>query len=164
MPANYYSEACVCRRGHVYVTDTSRMPPSDHCETCGAMLITHCVDCDEALRGLSAPPGKMVAYKSPYDPPSFCFNCGGPFPWASRQARLWELENRLDEEAGLTEADRLTIHEQLEDLRSGELSDEEATERWQRLHDVAPGALAKAVKVVETVATAYTMKKLGLVT
>ena len=44
------------------------------------------------------------------------------FPWATREERIFELENLLDEE-DIEEADRVVIQDQLRRLTNAELSD-----------------------------------------
>ena len=45
-----------------------------------------------------------------YNRPSFCDGCGIAYPWATREERIYELENLFDE-AGIDEADRVVIHD-----------------------------------------------------
>lgn len=82
-------------------------------------------------------------------------------PWASRQARIYELENLLDEEA-LDEADRLTVSEQLAALRDPDLAEAEQIERWKRIKKVAPGLMTSGQRIIETVVTAAAKAQLGL--
>lgn len=75
---------------------------------------------------------------------------------------LWELENLLDEDPTLSAADRLTIHEQLDELRSGELTEDEAAERWVKIKKLAPSVIESGRAIVVTVVTAAIQKQLGL--
>jgi hypothetical protein len=103
-------------------------------------------------------------FPDPYAPPMFCDGCGEPFPWASRQQRIYHLENLLDEE-DIDDATRLLVMEDLERLRtSGELDERQQLEAWQRIKARAPGLLAGAAgKITTTLLTAYLKDKLGLV-
>lgn len=96
-----------------------------------------------------------------YDPPDFCDNCGAPHPWASRKARLYELENLLDNE-DLDPADRLTIQEHLEALRNPDVSEEEQRERWGRIKKLAPGFVNAGGRIIESVVSGAVKAQLGL--
>jgi hypothetical protein len=98
-----------------------------------------------------------------YDPPDFCDMCGAPLPWVSRQGRIYELENLLDDEE-LDPADELAVREQLHALAGEDLDEEEQARRWRRVKRLAPGLLKKgaAQRIVETVVTAAIRKQLEL--
>jgi hypothetical protein len=97
-----------------------------------------------------------------YTPGQFCHQCGSPYPWANRQARLYELENILQEDDTLTDADRLTLREQIEALMNPDLDETEEAERWKRLKKVAPTLLDAGRAIVVSVASAYAQKQLGI--
>jgi hypothetical protein len=71
-----------------------------------------------------------------YDPPAFCEGCGTAFPWASREAKIMELENLL-EEGGVEESDLDVIHDRLNELRG--VGDDPKRERaiWTSVKDRA---------------------------
>jgi hypothetical protein len=95
-----------------------------------------------------------------YTVPDFCDLCGAPFPWASRQARLWQLENLLDDQ-DVSDADRLEIHEQVEALRAGDLPESEQAERWQRIKRLSPSLIGSGQKIVVSAVTAAIQKSSG---
>jgi hypothetical protein len=97
-----------------------------------------------------------------FEAAEFCDACGSPMPWASRQARLWELENVLQEDPDLSEADRLTIAEQLDALREPDLSEDDQVERWRRIKKVAPSLLGAGLNIFVSVTSAYVQTKLGV--
>jgi hypothetical protein len=155
---DYYS-ATVCRRGHVQSSILELMDerPPQRCTKCGAAVLTSCPVCGYRIRGSSA--GGF----GEYHPPDFCDQCGSPMPWASRQARLYELENVLMETPDLTELDKLTISEQIEALTSIDPDDEEAqVERWQRIRRVTPALVESGRAILVTITTAAIQKQLGL--
>lgn len=80
---------------------------------------------------------------SDYSPPICCHNCGDPYPWAGRQARIYELQNRHDDQE-LDPADELVAREQLDALLDPDLDEEEQAKRWKRIATKAPGFLHKA--------------------
>jgi hypothetical protein len=155
-----YMPAAVCRRGHVYARDLQLSPPADRCETCGGTILTSCSSCTSMIRGRYRVEG-VVNFAEEYSPPEFCFNCGSPMPWATRLARIYELQNMLDEE-DLDEAARLTVSEQLTALQNPDLDEDEQVERWKRIRRLAPGLMTSGQRIVESVATAAVKAQLGL--
>lgn len=155
-----YRPAVICRRGHVYSDDATRSPAAQRCSTCGARLEDACGNCGTMIRGEYFVPG-VLALTSDYAPPEFCHSCGAPFPWASRQARIWELQNLLDEE-DLDEADRLTVREQLEALQNPDLDEEEQVQRWNKVTMLAPGIMQSGRRIIESVASAAVKSQLGI--
>jgi hypothetical protein len=49
------------------------------------------------IRGRYYVPG-VIGVGHEYHPPDFCEDCGAPFPWLSRQGRIYHHENMLDKE------------------------------------------------------------------
>lgn len=154
-----YMNAAVCRRGHSNSSDLRLKEPAPRCAECGAKVLTQCESCSGRIRGRCQSPG-VIATK-PYSPPDFCDLCGSPHPWASRQARIYELENILDEQ-DLDPADRLFIHEQLDVLRQPDVSEEEQRERWARIKKIAPGFVEAGGRIIESVVSATIKAQLGL--
>lgn len=155
-----YMDGAVCRRGHPNSSDLRYKAASQRCAECGATVLTTCEHCDGRLRGDYDAPGVLLSVSS-YEPPDFCDLCGGPHPWASRPARLYELENILDEQQ-LNPADRLSVHEQLEGLRSEDLSEAEQEERWSRLKKLAPGMVEAGGRIIESLVSTAIRTQLGI--
>jgi hypothetical protein len=151
----------VCRRGHVATRIVSEKP-SDRCSHCGAPVLTACPQCGNRIRGVYITPG-VINLGQTYTPPDFCDRCGSALPWAGRQARVYELQNLLDEEQ-LDSATELTVREQLEALTDPELDEAEQAKRWRRIKSAAPGFLEKAATqpIVMSLATAWIKKEAGL--
>jgi hypothetical protein len=155
-----YQDAAICRRGHVLTSDLSTHGAvSPRCRECGAPILTTCVNCGGRIQGLVVTRyGAVYGYGAP----EFCDLCGAPHPWASRQARLYELQNMLDEQ-DLDEASRLTVREQLEALQDTEhMSEKEQEERWLRIKRLAPGLVSAGSRIVESVASGAIKDALGL--
>jgi hypothetical protein len=131
--AAYYT-AAVCRRGHVETpaVEYHGEEVAPYCSTCGQPILTACPDCETPLRG--RPEGWILAS---WDPSDFCYRCGHPFPWVSREGRVELLLTQL-ENADLPEAERLRAREQLEALRDPELGDQEQARLWSRFKQLAP--------------------------
>jgi hypothetical protein len=74
----------VCRNGHV-ITDRLRGCPEQalsHCDRCGAATLSRCLTCGQELPGALPLPGPVPIGSR--RPPSYCGQCGAPFPWAPR--------------------------------------------------------------------------------
>jgi hypothetical protein len=95
--------------------------------------------------------------------PSFCDGCGSAFPWATREERIFELENLLDEE-DIEEADRVVIQDQLRRLTNAELSDKDERQAWSVIGRRAGVALKNpsVVRVLEGLITAGLRNQLGI--
>jgi hypothetical protein len=129
---SYYEAAAVCRRGHV---KTERLKPSDYhaddekCTKCGATVLVGCANCGLRIRGA------YFADLADYALPSFCDGCGVAHPWATREQRIYELENILDEE-DIDEANRVFIHDRLRELREAEDLDVKREQQlWAQIKD-----------------------------
>jgi hypothetical protein len=87
--------SAVCKRGHV-ISDHLKHPDQPgvprFCKTCGAPVITRCESCSAALMGGYA--GVIVAMAKEPDP--FCYQCGAPHRWATREQRVSHLQNLLE--------------------------------------------------------------------
>jgi hypothetical protein len=168
MPLQHY-EAAVCRRGHkidaMIERNKSRPEPlPERCEDCGAKVLLACPnpDCAARLHGyiVGSFPGP-----DPWKPADFCYRCGQPYPWASRDAIAYHIENMLDEEPDLSEGDRRALTEQLAALR--ESPTDPGAERRQvaairLMQKVAPKVWEVAAPVLQVVLTSEVKRQLGL--
>ena len=98
-----------------------------------------------------------------YTVPDFCDFCSAPFPWVSRQGRIYELMNLLDEQE-LDPATELDVREQLEALANPGLDEAEAKHRWTRVKEAAPAlwGTSGAQRILETVVAATIKSQLGV--
>ena len=154
--------AVVCRRGHVRTSNLTESPADlGFCTECGAEILDRCPCCRIRIRGRDWQPAGVP--DSSYTLPMFCDGCGEPFPWATRQQRIYQLENLLDEE-DIDEPTRLLVQEDLQQIRtSADPDDCQQLEAWQRIKTRAPGLFAGAAwKISETLLTAFLKDKLGL--
>jgi hypothetical protein len=159
---SHFTTAAVCKRGHVATRDVTSHAASERCSRCGAMIMSTCASCGQRIRGVLITPG-VVNLGQTYTPPQFCDQCGTPHPWAGRQARIYELQNKLDEEE-LDSGTELVVREQLEGLLDPDLDEEEQAKRWKRIKSSAPGFLEKAATqpIVTSLLTAWLKKEVGL--
>jgi hypothetical protein len=145
------------------ITDdlTCRGDTGERCTKCGAKVLRACPECGHRIRGDYHVEGVVaVGFETPV--PSFCDRCGAAFPWVDRQGRIYELENRLDDE-DISEGERLIVREQLEALLDADLDEREAARRWKKIRELAPGLWEKsgARSIIETLATEYVKRQIG---
>lgn len=92
-----YHNAQICKNGHVITSyaDHYTYAKENYCSKCGSETITKCLNCSSNIRGRE----KEYGYLGEYKAPSYCYNCGKPYPWtkASLEAaqELLALENIL---------------------------------------------------------------------
>jgi hypothetical protein len=158
--------AAVCKRGHVASFDTTsleRVPP--RCGTCGAGVLDKCPTCSAPIPGriVSNVIGGTLWNEGAYNLPNFCNECGVAYPWADREARIFELGNLLEAE-NLDDATQRAVREQLEALTSDDLDTEEQTQRWERVKKLAPTMWEKsgAQQIITTLVIAEARVRLGL--
>jgi hypothetical protein len=97
------------------------------------------------------------------EPDSFCWDCGEPYPWASREERLIKLFDRIDHE-DLDEATLLTVREQIAVLSApvDEVTDDERVRAGHRIMSLAPEAWKALLPVLQGLLTAEAKRRLGL--
>jgi len=172
-----FRTAGICTRGHVLSRVCEEADPGERCGICGAPVIRSCQACGTPIRGQreweqfaaqlyedSQPlrDTDWTPYDEEYVCPSFCHQCGEPYPWVGRQERIWEIENRAQAD-GLDPGTALALREQLSAL--AETYDDEAQVRiWKRVGELVPGLLEKSGvrQIAESIMTAYVQKQLGL--
>lgn len=81
-----YRTAEVCLNGHVSTdaADEYSELREKYCSKCGEVTIIQCYECGADIRGDYYVEG-VISFGGGYEPPSFCFNCGNPFPWTQRK-------------------------------------------------------------------------------
>jgi hypothetical protein len=160
-----WQAATVCRRGHVAADGLTEAPITEglgFCVDCGAQITARCPACGIRIRGRYYNPD--VEDLGPFELTRFCDGCGEPYPWATRQDRIYQLENLLDEE-DVDEPTKLLVREDLERLRlaDAELDQDAQLAIWRRIKSRTPGLLAGAAwNVGQNLLSAYVQQKLGL--
>jgi hypothetical protein len=100
----HYETAQICENGHVITANYSKNSSSHQafCDLCGIKTITVCPSCNANIRGRYKSDGVINIHSDNLPTPSFCYNCGNPYPWtkASFDAtlELLELESNLSPE------------------------------------------------------------------
>lgn len=154
-----YKAATVCKRGHPSRWDVTEDPGDQLgcCIECGATMLAKCKECGARIRGDRYDTRSLI-----FKPPAFCDNCGRPHPWATRQQRIYELENLLDED-GIKEADRLVVRQHLDRLRTAEgLDPKEQVRLWSDVKAKAPRLLTAGKRIAETIMTDWIKREVGL--
>jgi hypothetical protein len=166
----YYHSAAVCRRGH---EQTSTLSPEDQypvdtkCPACGARVLVGCLSCGLRIRGrFHIEPHLAEKHKldTPWERPTFCDRCGSAHPWATREQRIFELENILDEEE-IDEADRLFLHERLRELREqDDLDERRERQLWSQIKQRGGAFLTSApvLKIAQDLITAKVRHDLNI--
>jgi len=103
MREDWYDVAQICLNGHVINASSRRYPQYNKkfCDKCGAATITSCQDCNTEIQGRFYSPHLIDCTR--YKIPSFCYNCGKPYPWTktklkAAQELALEMENLSPDE------------------------------------------------------------------
>lgn len=83
-----------------------------HCDKCGASTIDKCENCETQIRGYFH--RRNVSGGAPTKPPSFCHECGNPYPWtAERLLAAKQFAQELDD---LSKEERRLLVQSLDDI------------------------------------------------
>lgn len=136
MSDSYYDTAQICLNGHVVNASSTRLPQDNKafCEKCGAATTTACPSCGSGIRGNYY--GRRVFV--PLSRPSFCPDCGKPYPWTD--SALQAAKELAQELEGLTHEERKTLSKDLDDIVADTPRTQVAAVRLKKM-------LAKAGKV-----------------
>lgn len=153
------NSASICLRGHY---DNTLLEGRDStvrsfCSICGAPVITQCPDCGGRILGSYV--GVLSANFRPRD---FCNDCGGPYPWADRDAHIAQLRNLLEFEPGLDNAERLELIEQIAVLSKPDVDEKTRIKAGEKIKQLAPRGWAMAGPVLRSLLTAEILRRLGL--
>jgi len=153
--------AQICQKGHLIVGSIKRHADfgAPFCEKCGAPTITSCQKCDWPIRGIS--PTAWMADSGPYRPPSFCGECGTPFPWT--KAALDAAKCLADEQNELTADEKTQLKTSIDEMTSDTALTPVAAGKFKTLvKKIGPQAGEMLKSLVLAVATSEAKKYLGL--
>lgn len=108
---NYYHNALICENGHILspTIDLKTNFDSPFCTECGARTISKCPHCESEIRGVSY--DSLDFY---YSLPSYCHNCGKPYPWTESALKVAAL--LIQEDENLDNEQKQTLQDCLPDL------------------------------------------------
>lgn len=89
-----WNQSLICKNGHYLACFSGKF-----CSKCGAETIDSCPHCSEKLPLLNSP----TIVKN-YKVPSYCSNCGKPFPWT---------QTLLETAEAIVHEDELLVEEQM---------------------------------------------------
>lgn len=123
-----YDVAQICQNGHVANSSYKRYPEFNQkfCEQCGSATITNCPDCNFPIRG-----SYLDSFASHYTAPSFCVNCGQPFPWT--KMRLQAAHELAQEMENISDEDKAILQKSIDDLAKDTPSTPVAVARFKKI-------------------------------
>ncbi|WP_405100748.1 DUF2321 domain-containing protein [Oceanobacillus sp. FSL H7-0719] len=75
----YYTDATICLNGHI--ASSAKSNYRKFCKECGSKTISTCQKCNTHIQGTYETPD---VFAFGYDRPSYCHECGHPYPWTSQ--------------------------------------------------------------------------------
>ena len=134
----HYETAQICLNGHVITSgvETSPNMVKKYCPECGAPTTAKCEHCNTGIHGYYHMDGVVSLYN--YSPPSYCHNCGKPYPWTETRIETARLLVQEDEQLSSTDKEILTSS--IPDLLTETPKTKLATTRYKKL-------ISKAVNV-----------------
>jgi hypothetical protein len=106
----------ICLQGHVQSSDAKHeVQIGEHCPQCGNAIIDACPACKAPIRG------QDLYLTTKYVRPSFCYKCGGAYPWM--KDRLQTGRDLLYHDDKLTLDDRNELWDLLKYVMSNPTSD-----------------------------------------
>ena len=151
----HYGNAQICINGHVITSignDAQFM--KKFCTDCGATTIMNCPDCNTAIKGLYI--GDSFGFQD-YNPPSFCENCGQPYPWTKSKkeaaAELIDFADKLDDK------EKLELKNSIDDLIVDTPKTPIAEMKFKKYALKAGSEIAKGLKDILIDLVSETVKK-----
>ena len=155
-----YDVAQICENGHVISHGLKKQPAASRkfCEECGAPTLSACPQCEAHI------PGDYIApnyYSTSYPRPSFCGECGTPYPWTRKAVDEFKGLAALVE--GLDAEEREQLAATVDDLVADSPRTEGAVVRLKLLVPKLGGEAWGAMKaILINVATEAAKKQMGL--
>jgi len=124
-----YDIAQICTNGHVINSCFLTTPHinREFCSRCGAPTITQCQYCSAIIRGSY----HTRISTSDFARPSFCSDCGKPYPWT--EAKIQAAHTLAEEMENLSDKEREVLSRSIDDLIVDSPRTELAATRFKRL-------------------------------
>jgi len=142
----WYDIALICMNGHVVNSAMQDRPEHNapRCDDCGVVTISKCPSCENPIRGHYH--SNIMGLR--YYAPSFCLQCGKPFPWTVAEvAAAKEMALELQ----LSPSEVTQLQGTIDDLMRDTPMTPVAALRFKKL-------VVKGGKLAETVFTEMVMK------
>jgi len=109
----HYGQAQICLNGHV-ITSIGRDPEflKKFCPECGSETIRNCQHCSAAIKGDYISTETFSLRK--YNKPSFCEDCGQPYPWTNSSKEA--SSDLVDFAEQLNEQEKEDLKKSIDDL------------------------------------------------
>jgi hypothetical protein len=109
--------AQICENGHVITSELTIYPnlSQKYCVDCSAPTITACPSCGAEIHGDYE--GDYDAFEDSFQmdkAPSYCYECGEPYPWTKKALASAKL--LIEEDENLNEFEKQQFNETLSDL------------------------------------------------
>ena len=155
---NWYDTAQICTNGHVINEQLISSPHINKkfCDRCGAPTITKCQYCRATIKG----PYHFGPNTSSWTRPSFCDDCGKPYPWTEATVKAAkELADELDK---LSLEEREMLKKSIDDIIRDTPQTTVAATRFKKLIIKAGQPAAKAFRDLFVDVASETAKKIIL--
>jgi hypothetical protein len=125
------------------------------CDTCGAATIIACQRCNAHIPGAYIGGAFVLSH---FLVPAFCPNCGAPYPWT--ESRLQAARELAQEVGDLTDDERETLAQNLDDIVVDTPRTTLAATRWKRVLARAGPVVADAFRQILVDVMSETAKKI----
>ncbi|MHC4748620.1 MAG: DUF2321 domain-containing protein [Planctomycetota bacterium] len=128
-----YDVQQVCENGHQTTSCCSQEPADKQkfCEKCGATTIIACPNCNKEIQGARI--GEWHNLTGATVIPSYCPNCGEPYPWTQR--KIATAIKILAEFGNLDEEEKKTIEQDIDNIAKDVPEAEISAMRIKRIWD-----------------------------
>lgn len=144
MRDSWYDTAQICINGHIINESTISTPQHNkkYCDKCGEITITECLECKTPIQGFYHVERVIGGYDM--ESPSFCSNCGKPYPWIkNRIEAAQELVKEID---NLSKEERIILEQSIDDIVKDSPNSPVAALRFKKIMVKAGKAAADMFK------------------
>lgn len=158
MSEDWYDIAQICTNGHVINSQSVYAPHLNmkFCQKCGTPTITTCQYCSTNIRG----PYHTRIGVSGFTRPSFCSNCGQPYPWT--EAKITVAHELAEEMENLSAEEKKLLSKSIDDLITDSPRTELAATRFKKILLKVGEPAARALRELIVDIASETAKKLIL--
>ena len=153
-----YYVAQICLNGHIITGSADEYPmfKKKFCPDCGQPTIMQCKYCKADIQGNYDSPG--VFDFGNYKRPTFCHNCGNPYPWT--EEKLNAALKLIAEDDELSDSDKQILSQSLPDLMINTSKTQLAATRFKKFVRSATSVTGEGLKQILVEVVSETAKKL----